>query len=516
MNRQGAKHDKKPIILLGDLGVLAVHPAALPGSGRHPGGSRGWPRARVSSILAGTVERTAPDPTELDVPVVDDEEALGMLSRLDPALVVADQRMPGMSGIELLREAKRRCPDAYAILLTAYADLDVLIDALNSGAVDRYVQKPWDSKEFAAIMRQGIKTFATVRENRRLREQLAQYAGYLEKQQRDPIDFGEIVAGGEATRVVLDRVAALGPTDSPVLIEGEPGLEKPVVARAIHVGSAREGRPFVSVTCAAFAGEALERELFGWAAGSFEGALRDRAGRFELADGGTLYLHEPALLSLSVQARLLRALGEGQVERVGETLARRVDVRLIVAVTPDLAAVLAAEEAVPDLVSRLQICPIRLLPLRGRREDIRPLAEHFLRKYAQRNARAATAIAADALARLEAYDWPGNVRELENAVERAAILARGDVIDAAHLSFGDRPTAGGSPAAARAVGRSPGPADRGAPDGLSLDGRLDAIERRELLAALEQHGGNKAEVARALGIHRTTLYYRLKRLGIEA
>ncbi len=445
------------------------------------------------------------------------EEALRVLGGCDPAVIVADQRMPAMSGIELLREAKKRFPDAYAILLTAYADLEVLIDAVNSGLVDRYVQKPWDSKEFAVILKQGISSWVTLRENRRMREQLAQYAGYLERQQRDPMDFGQIVGGGEASERVLEQVAEVAPTMTPALIEGEHGLEKDVVARAIHVGSPREDKPFVGVTCAAFPGPALERELAGWSGGAFEGALQDRAGRIELADGGTLWLHEPSELSPSLQARLLRMLNEGEVERMGDTATRRVDVRLVLSVSPSLAEGLAGSELLADLASRLSVFSIGLLPLRQRREDIRPLAEHFLRKYAQRNARAATAMSADSVQRLEQYDWPGNVRELENVVERAAILARGDLIKPKHLSF-ERPPMPSSPGL---VGDSSQPAVHSpvvaAPEGegLSLSGRLDAIERRELIAALKKYGGNKAEVARALGIHRTTLYYRLKKLNID-
>lgn len=463
------------------------------------------------------------DWTDYDVLVVDDESdnldafrfafrksfrlhyaegadaALAMLGDLEPAVIVADQRMPGMSGIELLRAAKARYADTYAILLTAYADLEVLIDAVNSGAVDRYVPKPWDSKELSVILRQGIDATVTLRDNRRLREQLAQYTGYLERQQRDPLDFGEMVAAGDASQQILERIEEVAPTDTLVLIEGERGLEKDVVARAIHVGSPREDRPYVSVTCAAFPGEALGRELFGYRRGAFDGAVQDRVGRFELADGGTLFLDEPSGLTPSVQARLLRLLMAGEVERIGDTVARAVDVRLVVAVTSldDL----ADGELLPELRSRLTVFPLRLSPLRQRREDIRPLAEHFLDKYARRNTRAATRISDEAVARLEAYDWPGNVRELENVVERAAILAKGDVIEPTHLSF-----QAASPSLAPAVPRK----------GQTLASRLDAIERSELLAALDKCGGNKAEVARALGIHRTTLYYRLKKLGIDA
>src|SRR5262245_19551606 len=226
-----------------------------------------------------------------------------MLDRVDPAVIVSDQRMPGMSGIEFLQKAKERRPDAVGILLTAYADLGVLIDAVNSGAVERYIQKPWDSKELTVVLRQGITSFATIRENRRLREQLALYAGYLEREQRDAIDFGEIAGDSAAIKEVLERVQEVAPTSTHVLLEGEPGSEKEVVARAIHVGSTREERPFVKVTCAAFPGDALERELFGWRRGAFDGAFADRAGRFELAHTGTIYLEEPAPTP-TMQARL--------------------------------------------------------------------------------------------------------------------------------------------------------------------------------------------------------------------
>jgi len=429
------------------------------------------------------------------------EEGLKIVEAgLAPAVVVADQRMPRLSGIEMLRQIKAARPDTYAILLTAYADLEVLIDAVNSGAVDRYVSKPWDSKELDAMLRQGIQSYATLRENHRLRQQLERYAGYLERQQRDPLDFGQIVGGGASTERVMRLVEEVASTTTPVLIEGETGLEKDVVARAVHVGSAREESPFVAVTCAAFPGDALERELFGYRRGAFEGALQDREGRGELAHGGTLYLHEAGELSPSLQGRLLRLLEEGQVERVGDTHPRAVDVRLIVSCTPSFADSPFSREMVPELRSRVSVFPVSLSPLRERREDIRPLAEHFLRKHAHRNGRQIATVKAEAVGALESYVWPGNVRELENVLERAAILAGEGAIDADHLLF----QKGTAPAAPRAE------------QGLSLSGKLDAIERRELIAALEKYDGNKAEVARTLGIHRTTLYYRLKKLGIDA
>lgn len=464
--------------------------------------------------------------------------ALDQLERLDPAVIVSDQRMPHMNGIEFLKRAKERRPDTIGILLTAYTDLSVLIDAVNSGAVDRYIQKPWDSKELTVILRQAIGSFATVRENRRLREQLAHYAGYLEREQRDPIDFGEITGETPALKDLSARIALGAPTSSPVLIEGEQGSEKEIVARAIHVGSPREERPFVKVTCAAFRGDALERELFGWQRGAFDGAFNDRAGRFELAHKGTIFLEELGLPSAAIQGRLLRLLTNGEVERVGATEPTSVDVRVILSLTPSLEAAWAEGEVLPDLAARLSVFPVVVPPLRDRRGDIRLLAEHFLRKYARRNPRAATSLSGEAVAKLEAYAWPGNVRELENVIERAAILSRSDVIQPEHLAFaspspvwvgGAPPGSPSSPSSPSSLTSAPPQAPLGvidvagmltasaAPPGkIDLDSQLDEIERRELLSALVRCGGNKAEVARSLGVQRTTLYYRLKRLGIES
>ncbi len=464
-------------------------------------------------------------------------EALEMLERVDPAVIVSDQRMPGMNGVEFLRRAKERRPDTVGILLTAYTDLPVLIDALNSGVVERYIQKPWDSKELTVILRQTISTFATMRENRRLREQLAHYAGYLEREQRDPIDFGQIAGGSPAVKQLGERIAIGAPSASPVLIEGEQGSEKEVVARAIHVGSPREEKPFVKVTCAAFRGDALERELFGWKRGAFDGAFDDRAGRFELAHSGTIFLEEPASLSPSLQGRLLRLLADGEVERVGAVETIAADVRIVLSLTPTLEEAWANADVLPELVSRLSVYTVQLPPLRERRGDVRLLAEHFLRKYAQRNPRAATSLSDEAVVKLEAYAWPGNVRELENVIERAAILSRSDVIQPEHLAFSNPGYAApgrapqrsdpallvgplGAPLSSPSTGSaltSLTPLTPPAPGAskIDLDSQLEDIERRELLAALARCNGNKAEVARSLGMQRTTLYYRLKRLGIE-
>src|SRR5258706_695046 len=211
------------------------------------------------------------------------QQALSLLEGLDPAVIVTDQRMPGMSGIDLLRHATAKRPDAVGVLLTAYTDLPVLLEAINSGAVYRYVQKPWDSKELAVVLKQSIERFHTLRENRRLREQLARYAGYLEAEQRTPMDLGELSAESTTMQAATSQIEQLSASASPALIAGEPGTEKELFARALHVSSPRESKPFVVVSCPSFVGDSLERELFGWERGAFDGALVDRPGRLELA-----------------------------------------------------------------------------------------------------------------------------------------------------------------------------------------------------------------------------------------
>ncbi|MBI2898222.1 MAG: sigma-54-dependent Fis family transcriptional regulator [Deltaproteobacteria bacterium] len=427
------------------------------------------------------------------------EEGLAALEGTDFAVIVSDQRMPGLAGLDFLKRAREVRPDTVNILLTAYTDLSVLIDAVNSGVVYRYVQKPWDSKELGLIIRQAIEKFAAARENARLREQLAQYTSYLEKSERQDINFGELVGDSPALRGVLDMVERVAPTGSTVLLRGETGTGKELLARAIHVNSPREEQPFVRVNCAALAPGVLESELFGHEKGSFTGAVARRVGRFELADRGTIFLDEIGDLPVEVQIKLLRVLQEREFERVGGSETIKVDVRVVSATNRDLEAMIRAGEFREDLFYRLNVFPIHVPPLRDRREDVPRLARHFVHKYAHVTGRRVRGLSDAALSKLYGYAWPGNVRELENLLERAMILCAGEVIDVDHLTF--------APVAA--------PPRAETPRAESLPAALEEVERRELVAALEKSRGSKADAARALGINRSTLYYRLKKYGLE-
>ena len=436
------------------------------------------------------------------------EEALALARAEDVAVIVTDQRMPRMTGLDLLKAAREIRPDAVGIIVTAFTDVDVLIESINLGRIYRYVTKPWDSKEVRGVLTHAIERFALLRENRRLEEQLSAYVGMLSKEAHSAFSFGAIVGESPALRDVLARVEQVAQTSSTVLLRGETGTGKEMVARAIHINSARESRPFVRVNCAALAPGVLESELFGHEKGAFTGAVARRLGRFELADGGTLFLDEVGDLPLDVQVKLLRVLQEREFERVGGAETVKVDVRIVSATHRDLEQQIANGTFREDLYYRLNVFPIRLPPLRDRPSDIPHLAEHFLQKYAPGAGKAVRGIDASATAALCAYPWPGNVRELENVVERALILARGPEITGADLEFTRR----APPAGAAATPARGGAADSG---GRPLGERLHEQERAAIVASIDAAQGNIAHAARALGINRSTLYYRLRKHGLE-
>ncbi|TMA43342.1 MAG: sigma-54-dependent Fis family transcriptional regulator [Deltaproteobacteria bacterium] len=423
-------------------------------------------------------------------------EAMATLEKHPVAAIVSDQRMPAMSGLELLAQARKLRPDAVGVLLTAYGDVPMLAEAINSGLVYRYVQKPFDASDLGSAIKQAVEKHHLVIENRRLVDRLARHNEYLKREEHVSWNGAEIVGQAPPLAAALELVRRVAPTTATVLLRGESGTGKELIARMIHSSSARTNRPFVRVNCAALASSVLESELFGHERGSFTGAVARRSGRFELAHEGTLFLDEVGDMSSELQVKLLRVLQEREFERVGGAETLRVDVRVISATNRDLEAAMAAGTFREDLFYRLNVFPIRVPPLRERPGDIEGLAGHFLARFVAAFGRSITGLRDDAVEKLCAYEWPGNVRELENVIERAVILARGMEISGDDLDFGVRPLP-----------------DREPPR--VLDHALAEMERKSLVDALGRHHGHKADVARDLGINRSTLYYRLRKYGIQ-
>jgi len=406
------------------------------------------------------------------------EEALAVLDREPVNLLVSDVRLGGMSGLETLRRARERWPTLPVLLVTAYADIRDAVTAMRDGAVN-YLEKPIDVEELRDLARRALGLAVT---------------GEPPAGELPPLPEG-VVAVSPAMRDVIREVALVAPSDSRVLITGESGTGKEVVAQLIHRWSERHAQPLVRLNCAAIPENLLESELFGHEKGAFTGAVQRRLGRFEEADGGTLLLDEISEMSPALQAKLLRVIQEGTFQRVGSNTELRTDVRVLAATHRELETEVAAGRFREDLYYRLNVFEIHLPPLRERPADILPLAELFARRYAG----GSTRFSAAATTCLTLYDWPGNVRELQNAMERGALLARGGIILPEHLP--------------RRIGRSAEAAAAAPPEGGGQ--RLEDIERAVILQTLKQHDYNRTETARALGISRRTLIYKLRRFADE-
>lgn len=480
------------------------------------------------------------------------QEALALLQTEQVAVIVTDQRMPQMTGLAFLREAKSKAPLAVPIIVTAYTDVEVLIEAIHLSDLYRYVKKPWDQKELRGVLFQALERHKLLTENARLTEQLRQYAGYLEKELRAQADFGKLVGDSPAWRAALARVEQVARTHATVLLRGESGTGKELLAHALHVNSPRKDRPFVRVHCAALPLGVLESELFGHERGAFTGASGRHIGRFELAHRGTIFLDEVGDLPLDMQVKLLRVLQERTFERVGGSETISVDVRVISATHRDLEAMIAQGTFRRDLYYRLNVFPIDLPPLRERVSDVPALCEHFLRKWSKHAAQPVLRVSPAALERLSHYPFPGNVRELENLIERALILATGPEITPAELELlgqdtarplapepGKPRTAQQSPKAAPLpkegtphpteatlhphprtgftpplAGTHPLGDDAASGGERTLSEKLLEQERAEILSAIERSDGNIAHAARLLGCNRSTLYYRLRKLDL--
>jgi len=411
-------------------------------------------------------------------------EGLALYEKFKPHLVFLDVKMAGIDGLEVLKRLRQLDPAATVVMISGHATIQTAVEATQLGAYD-ILEKPLDTDRVLVLLRNALVQRNLSEENERLRETIeSRY---------------EIVGRSYAIRGLLERIDKVANTPARVLITGENGTGKELVARAIHRGSARAKRPFVEVNCAAIPSELIESELFGHMKGSFTGAIADRAGKFEQANGGTLFLDEIGDMSLSAQAKVLRVLQDGVVTRIGGSKPVQVDVRVLAATNKDVESEIAAGRFREDLYYRLNVVPITVPPLRERREDVELLAIYFLQQLAIRDGMPARAITDEALRRLSELDWAGNVRELRNTIERLVILASSATISASEID--------------RLVGRrAVEPAGLGALiDCQTFEEFKQAAERAFLLAKLRAFDWNVSETARALDMPRSNLYKKIER-----
>ncbi len=404
-------------------------------------------------------------------------------------LVLTDYRMPGMDGIQLLREVRRLQPEAVVVIMTAYGTVGTAVAAMKEGAYD-YLTKPIDLDELLLLIQRVEREVGLDQENRELKEQL---------REKFKVDF--IVSASRQMEEALNLVGRVSRSSATILILGESGTGKELIARAIHYSSPRADKPFVKVNCAALPENLLESELFGHEKGAFTGAVARRVGRFELADQGSIFLDEIGDLSPSLQMKLLRVLQEKEFERVGSNQTIRSDVRVIAATNRNLEEAIQKGTFREDLYYRLNVVTISLPPLRERKEDIPLLVEHFLKKYNRENKKNVASLSKEARDLLMRYDYPGNVREVENIVERAVVLCRGDTLTTQDLPLNLR-----EGKAEAALER-----DRGTQ---SLPDTLEEIERQLILKALERSGGVQTKAAEELGISERVLRYKMKKYSL--
>jgi two-component system response regulator PilR (NtrC family) len=417
--------------------------------------------------------------------------ALLALESDDYDLVVSDIQMPDRSGLDLLRAIRQTQPDVLVVMITAFATTETAIAAMKEGAYD-YITKPFKVDEIKLVVQKALEKKLLSAENARLRHELRS-----ERQQR------HLVGNSPRMQQLYEMIARVAATKTNVLIVGESGTGKELVARAIHAESDRADKPFVALNCAAIPENLLESELFGHVKGSFTGAVGNKSGLFELADNGTLFLDEVGELSPPLQVKLLRALQEKTIRRVGGTSDRRVDVRIVAATNRRLEEEVAAGRFREDLYYRLNVIQLLLPPLRERMDDLPLLVHHFVEKYARELGKVVRGVTDDAMARLRSYAYPGNVRELENVIERAVALSRSEWIEVEAL-----PPTLLERGEDRSAGRLPG-------GSVDLDNLVADYERGLLMDALRRSGGVKKRAAQLLGISFRSLRYRLEKLGLD-
>jgi DNA-binding NtrC family response regulator len=429
------------------------------------------------------------------------EEGLEVYGRKSYDAVLLDVSMPGMGGLRALEEFLKIDPDAVVIMITAYATFDTAVSAWEKGAFG-CIRKPFQNENILATVAAGIKRRHKEEERQSLRRAMSRV-----------VDRGSIIGNSDVMQAVFRMVDLVAPAKSTVLITGESGTGKELIAKSIHELSPRTGKPFVTVNSSNIPSELLESELFGHIRGAFTGAIAAKKGLFEVADGGSIFLDEIGDIPPETQVRLLRVIQEREFTPLGDTTPRRVDVRIIAATNVDLKEAVRQGTFREDLYYRLSVVPIELPPLRDRREDILPLAQHFIRKYNEENNRQISEqIGPDALALLEAYSWPGNVRELENTIERAVIIAPGSEITRECL----RPEIVSPRPISSAKGEINSLSTFDFERGINFYAEVRRFEIDLIQRALEQTGGHQSRAARLLGMNATTLHSKIKTYNIQA
>jgi DNA-binding NtrC family response regulator len=445
----------------------------------------------LRKVLAAMLRRDGYDVTV----AADGEQGLAEFQKNGADIVVTDLVMPKAGGMEVLRAVNTANPDVPVIIITAHGTVDSAVEAIKAGAFD-YITKPFDQAELSAVIAKASKA-----------HDIAQRSVRADARARAAI-IGESVQMQDVFKII-DKVAD---TPSTVLITGESGTGKELIASALHGASSRRDKPFIKINCAAIPHNLIESELFGYERGAFTGAVTSKPGRFELADGGTLFLDEIGEIPVEMQVKLLRALQEGEFERVGGIKTTHVDVRLIAATNRDLQAEIEAGRFRKDLYYRLAVVPVALPPLRERRSDIPMLARHFIDKYNRKLNKRIEGITDEAMAVLQAYAWPGNIRELENLIERALLFADGPHITAKDLPDTTRQGATPPPASLAASVDTP-PGEGGLKDIVRM--KAAELEKDLITKALEETGGNVTRAARLLQISRKSLQTKMKEFGLR-